>query len=303
MPRLAFAFAIAVFLLGGSRASCAQELHLWGEELGPTFDVLAQDNLSGFLQLSGKHETHFPGLPRFRTVRAPRSPLRNLRAVAADFPGMRVSRKAAGIMVMRQKGVPEDILRIRIAHLELKDICFGDIYSATRALMIILRTPEVTAYASANHIEISPTGRSGFFSGGSGCGLPPPGMPHFSASMKNVTVGQALERVFKAFPGEILVYWNVAEVQEEGSSSAREQSQMVPNFYSECRSMPKGDSVFRTQAPDIPDPFCLPPEVFMALPNRLLMQIQTPYELTGRQVYFWFFRRKQLRDRMLITSG
>jgi hypothetical protein len=302
MLRFAFSFVVAVCLMGGSGASRTQELHLWGEELGPIFDVLAQDNLSGFLQLSGKHEMHLPSLPHFRTVATPKSPLRDLRATSRDVPGMHVSRNAAGIVVMKQKGVPGDVLRIRITHLELKDICFGDIYSASTALMIILRTPEVAAYATANHTEISPNGRSGFFSGGSGCGLPPPGMPHFSASMEDVTVLQALERVLQAFPGEVLVYWNVPEVQEE-RSFAREQSQMVPKFHSDCNSTPRGDVVFRTPAPNLPDPFCLPPEAFIAPPGTLLGQIQRPHESTGRQVFFWFFRRKEVRDGMLITSG
>jgi hypothetical protein len=306
MPRFVFAFLFVACLVNGSDAGRPQELHFWGEELGPIFDILARDNLSGFLQLSGEHEMHLPSLPIFRTVAIPSSPLRDLRAVVADVPGMHVSRNAAGIVVMKQKSVPDDVLRIRITRLELKNICFGDIYSATSALMIIFRTPEVAAYADANHIELSPGRSGGIGTGigtGAGCGSRPLEARHFSASMKNVTVLQALERVFGAFPGEILVYWNVPKVQEKGSSSAGEQSEMFPNFYSECSSTPREDSVFRTQEPNLPDPFCLPPAAFMALRSRLLMQIQMPHESTGRQVFFWFFQRKRFGDRMIITGG
>ncbi|HET6175481.1 MAG TPA: hypothetical protein VFE61_01020 [Candidatus Sulfotelmatobacter sp.] len=107
---------------------------------------------------------------------------------------------------MRQKRVPADILDIRISHLTFEDDCFHGIYSANRALMLILQAPEVSGYLNSHNIAV--IGMGSGVGIGAGCGLPPLGPPHFSASGDNGTVAEALERVLKEFPDEILVYWN-----------------------------------------------------------------------------------------------
>jgi hypothetical protein len=212
-------FALLAFVWLGSRV-CAQEEHFWGEELGPIFDVLTPEHLSGFLEFSEDYDAmRLPSLPQFRTVPiSKKSPLQDLRKIVASVHGLEVSQSANGRFLIRQRGVPADVLNIRISHLTFEDNCFHDIYSANRALNIILQAPEVSAYAGRRDIGMQPF--AGGIGIGSSCGLPPRGTPHFFGSVDNVTVGQALEKVLQEFPGEILVYWDLPKIRDQAASGS-----------------------------------------------------------------------------------
>lgn len=291
-------------VVGLMSAAYSQEPHYWGEELSPIFEVISQDHRSGFLEVSqGYYPMRLPGLPQFRTgTTNENSPLQNLRKIVANVPGMAVSQSTNGTFLMRQKSVPADILDIRIGHLRFADDCFHDIYSANRALMLILQAPEVSGYLNSHNIAV--IGMGSGVGIGAGCGLPPLGTPHFSASVDNVTVAEALERVLKEFPGEILVYWNFPKEQDTTAATAsrHKRPQLLPNFFSQCQSS-LGDAVSRTPSPDLTDPLCLPPAAFSsAFPGWLFPIRQFSIGPARRRVYFHFFSENGSARRQLSRA-
>ncbi len=273
----------------------AQEMHFWGEELNPIFDVLAQDNSSAFVALSGQYgPTNLPAVPHFTTqVTKSGSPLQDLSKVAASVPGMHVQQQVDGIFVLQEKGVALNVLDVRIKHLVFTDVCFQEVYSANRALTIILLTPEVAAFAVAHHMELGPSASAGGITRGMGCGERPTRLPHLAGTFDNISVAQAFEKVFQAFPGEILVYWNFPKDDPKRDTSQNYVKPTLPNFYADCHPA-------RVDA-SVPDPFCLPPSSFSEPASLLFLNelIVTP----RRRISFWFFRRAPFGKKRLITSG
>jgi len=117
----------------------------------------------------------------------------------ADHPKMRVTQEADRQIRILESGVPRDVLKVRI-----RRVSFDDVYDVIAAQKSITSQPEVQSFMKANEIN-SHLSRFGY-----GIGLrqqPEPGLPHISATLENVTVRQALDRLLKPFPG-IWVYEN-----------------------------------------------------------------------------------------------
>jgi hypothetical protein len=294
MLRTIIAFVALISLAVGARA---QEMHFWGQELSPIFEVLGQGNLSGLLEISGQYDpTGLPGIPQFQaTARTGASPLQNVRQTVRNVPEMRVEQHTNGTFIIKQRGVPTDILDIQISHLAFEDLC-DKIYSSNRALSVILRAPEVVAYANSHKIGLETSG-GGIGTGGgvgSGCGQRPFGSPpHISGSIDHVTVLQALERVFQAFPGEVLVYWDFPERKNGLHNKSNGTRHLSSLFSSDCRLVTGQDSVSTITPVGLPDPFCLPSASFSALPSLFPTVLEAPAQ---RRVFFWFFSSRLLKN-------
>src|SRR5260370_35158620 len=102
MLRPAFVF---LFVVGMLVPLQGQELHFWGEELKPIFEVLQKADLSGSVEFAGRCDpAHLPGFPQFgRAATNERSPLAVLRDIAANDTAMRVSQDGDGTIQMRAK--------------------------------------------------------------------------------------------------------------------------------------------------------------------------------------------------------
>lgn len=161
--------------------------------------------------------------------------------------------------------------------------------------MIILKAPEVVAYASEHNIATDPSPRgSAGLSRGPGCGLPaPPGFPRLSGLLDNVTVWLAFERVFQAFRGETLVYWNSPKghSKRDRFNPRKTTHEALLNSHSGC---PQPSNT------DPPDPLCLPATKSSALPALFPIEPDPPPQ---RRVRFWFFCRKKFGEKTLITGG
>jgi hypothetical protein len=129
---------------------------------------------------------------------------------------------------MIEKNVPTDILNLRIGH-----ILFGSegsgVYSGSEALELILRSPEINPFMKAHDIKwplfdyrvvslesdaatirdlpriegtnvIAPPEKPAV-------GTNPDWVTHIAGSLDNVTFAEAMDQVFKTFPG-ILLYEN-----------------------------------------------------------------------------------------------
>jgi hypothetical protein len=288
-------FMLAIYL-GLAIVAQAQELHLWGEELGPVFDVLRQGGQSAFVELSGPcNLPSLPRVPQFNTAfHTNRSALEQLQEVVRGS-GMRVSRSSDGIFLVRPKSVPRDILSIRIAHVVFEDYSGADVYSANAALEAVLKAPEIVHYAMNHDISLGPRARGGSWIIRAKR-LPPSG-PHLSGSMDNVTLRQAIQRIFQTFPGEILVYWDCPKPLKRRISAAAQN--VEPQRSNSCPSDLDG-TAGSIRPEGLPDPFCLPPSTFINPPPTDYVLGEPPSQ---RRFLFRFFSRKKFGDRPIITSG
>ena len=120
-----------------------------------------------------------------------------------DNSPLQVKQDEKGLIRFFEPSVPDDILSIRINHIAFDGsgtFWHGGVYTPTDAVRIIVRSPEVLAFAKAHHIE------SMLFSGvmavpGNLEGQWPASQPRITGSLDNVTVLQALDHVLSTFPG------------------------------------------------------------------------------------------------------
>jgi len=296
---------VLLFVVGMLVRVQAQELHFWAEELRPIFEVLQQADLSGSVELAGRCDpARLPGFPQFGSP-APtkRPPVATLRDIAANDPAMRVKQDPDGTIRMREKGVPTDILNVRISHISFEDYAHHDIYTANLALRVILSAPEVVAYAKTHNIALGRSLGAGIGAVGMGYSQWPPGSPHISASLDNITVLEALNRVLRAFSGEVLVYWNCPETrtkkeqhQPKNPDKQREES----NPSSDCPPSP-GDAQSSVFPAGLPNPLCMPRSAPSRLPQ-LFLALEEPSR--QRTIFLWFFSMKKgFGGKMLIVSG
>jgi hypothetical protein len=160
--------------------------------LWPLFESLRQANVSGSLEFSGNCGTGTSAdWPRWRILSSSSgTPLQVARETFADDPSIQVMQDADGTVRMIQKGVPTDLLNLRIS-----EIPHFLAYDANAARQTILWAREVEAFRLAHHIPM-PSGSA--IMGGAGTPVDPP--QSFDA-MHDVTVSQAMDRVLKTFPG------------------------------------------------------------------------------------------------------
>ena len=103
-----------------------------------------------------------------------------------------------------QKGVPQDILSIRIKHISFNGVySTGDfgVSSPNEALHIILDAPEVLQFLREHDIRVL------FTDYGIGAAVTGQSNSHISGSINDMTLREALDYVLKTFPG-IWVYEN-----------------------------------------------------------------------------------------------
>lgn len=194
--------AIAIFV-SSSIWSCAQVTSASGPKfsapLRPLLQALAKSGVSGSLAFSG-HCTGFPqDLAHLRVSSTSEgAPLQLARETFSDDPAMQVSQDPDGTIRMKERGTSTELLDVKISHVPFE----FTVYSLRGALYyFILRAPEVSAFADAHDIQVPFIGMGGQqFNTDS---------PHISisASMDNLTLSQAVDRLVKTFPG-IWVYEN-----------------------------------------------------------------------------------------------
>lgn len=201
-------FAFAIFI-SASIWSCAQITSARGPKivtpLRPLLEALDRAGLSGSLELSGHCGVGLPqDLPHMRapTVSGG-SALRLAREIFLDDPAMQVRQDPDGTIRMKENGTPTELLDVRINQVSFEKNGMPlqyAVYSPGTALYyVILKAPEVVAFAKAHDIEIRFVGTIGMN------GQFPADAPHISGSMGDLTLLQALDRLLKTFPG-IWVY-------------------------------------------------------------------------------------------------
>jgi hypothetical protein len=171
----------------------------------PILGILDNAKQSGSLEFSGPCNSFvnpgFPEFPRVSTVASnDGSTVQKLRNLFKNDRAMRVKQDSDGTIRMRERGVPRDILNVRIGHISFDT---GGGFNANAAVNLILSAPEVKLFMKSRRI-VWPYG------GNAATGLvgaPPPTLPHISGQMENVTVSDALGRILTTFPG-IWVYEN-----------------------------------------------------------------------------------------------
>jgi hypothetical protein len=303
MPRLVLTLALVVSLI---TTASTQTVHSWGAPLEPIFEALGMSKTSVFVELTGRcvPVPDFPPL-RFPAL-AGEAPVQALREVASYDPAMRVKAGRNGTIQMKEKRVSNDLLKVRLARLVFEDSARNGIYTANVALQIIMRSPEVVSFMEAHHIAPWPTGGG---IGGSDQGHWPPGSPHVSGSVNNVTVAEALEHVLRAFPGEVLVYWDCPAgggAPRRTSAPLNQVRLAPPNFFRACQAE---SAVEQASSPlvgsELPDILCMPPSAFsnivLLLPEELWVS-QGPEQ--QRKIVIRFFAMKRLTDgKMLIHDG
>jgi len=230
-----------------------------------------------------------------RTAIAASSPLTTLREITASDPGMEVGQDSDGTIRMVEKGVPSDILNIRISHIVLENYAHHDIHSANFAVRVILSAPEVQSFM-ATHDMVAPQLNGGGISVPYGAvEVWPPESPHISGSLDDVTVSEALDRVLSAFPGEVLVYWDCPATHSKTESNRTKTSHKQGDQSSPSVNCPTS-AVFPT---DLPNPLCMPSSALSRLP-----QLLTPTEPSHqRRVFFFFFAMKWFDGRILLVGG
>jgi|HubBroStandDraft_2_1064218.scaffolds.fasta_scaffold48269_2 hypothetical protein len=300
------AFVLLLFIgmlvpIRGQELHLWGQLHPWGQELKPIFEVLQKADLAGSVELAGRCGSALPGFPQFGS--APTngsSPLAALRAIAANDQAMQVKQDRDGTIRMREKGVPTDILSIRISHILFEDFAHHEIYSASFAAGVILSAPEVVAYAKVHNIALHPWSEGIAAGVGAGYSQRPPGAPHISGSLDNVTVLEALNHVLGAFPGQVLVYWDCPERQEKNepkqtTNSGKQPVQADPP--SDCAA--SSDAQSAVLPAGVPNPFCIPRSALSSLPQWL----RAPTEPRQRRILLRFFMMNKVGGNLLVGTG
>jgi len=132
---------------------------------------------------------------------------------------------------MREKGVPTDILNVKISHISFEDYAHHDIYTANGAVQVILSAPEVVAYAKTHDIALNP-----WVSGISGGAAPAGRRPHSREKKLLRPDGSLFRRTYTPA--------SVAEMRELHSTRIQRHSQFVSCQSFQCcaNSSPRKDS-------------------------------------------------------------
>lgn len=284
---------LLLVLLGFLLPARAQEFHYWGEELKPILVVLQEAHLSGSIALTGRcSQTQLPGFPQFSNAAASASsPLAALREITAGDPAMEVKQDAKGTIRMVEKGVPRDILNVRISHILFEDYSHHEIHSANLAVHVILSAPEVKSFMATHNITAPQVSGPGVVTGGPGESVWQANAPHISGSLESVTVSEGLDRVLAAFPDEVFVYWNCPKTIEHSQGSRARlgrERQEESNPFMDCPASELGGVTSGIEVPTgVPNPFC------MRLPFSDLAQLfptpnsgEPPHQ---RKIFIFFF--------------
>jgi hypothetical protein len=209
--RLALSLACVLVALVGSPGQQVEQPKYVGSDLLPIVETFDSARLSGSLVFSGRCPVGYtPDLPEFLPPGTNGiSPLQRLRQLLPEGSPLQVIREPNGLIRIGDPNVPDDILSVKIKHIAFDGsgtFWRGGVYRPSDAVGVIVRSPEVLAFAGAQRID------SMLFSGAGGVpgnmtGQWPAGQPRISGSLENVTVGEALDYVLRTFPG-LWVYEN-----------------------------------------------------------------------------------------------
>ena len=172
--------------------------------LQPLFEALANAKVSASMEVSGSCEALLPELPNIQSpTSAEGRVLEVAREMLANNPAMKVTADPDGTIRIRQSGIEDDLLNVRLRYINFGGPSpDGGYYSPNLALFSVVGAPEVSAFMKAHDVEWQQ--RPLFVST---IGVTPPWFPHLSGSLENVTVSQVFDHVLKTFPG-IWVYEN-----------------------------------------------------------------------------------------------
>jgi len=190
--------SLVMCLLPVARAGGVKE----NEMIYPLVKVLADAGVSGSMEISGA--CGGPGLPTQITI-TPATDAGNIVEVVKTIlqrdSAMKVKQDRDGTVRMKEAGIPEDILKVKIRDLNFQDS--AGLYVPDEAVLWIMTAPEMARFRKSHGVEWSPLLVMG--RGHSGPTLTR--LPHVSESLHDVTVSQALDYFLKTFPG-IWVYKN-----------------------------------------------------------------------------------------------
>jgi hypothetical protein len=157
---------------------------------------LSKAGVSASLEFSGLcNSTDFPSF-RFPTG-LDRPSIQIVLDMFSENPEMQVWQGTDGIIRISGAETPEDLLRVRISRVTFSKDQATDrpLFDPTEATWAILSTPEVRQFAAVHKIEWHAEALH----------LPHAPLsaqsPHVSGYLTNVTVSQALDYLFKTFPG------------------------------------------------------------------------------------------------------
>jgi len=156
------------------------------------------------MEIRGQCESgNFPEIPNIiQPESSEENILRTVRNMFADDPAMQIMQDEGGTIRMKELGVSDDILRVKVRNFKFADVPNGGVYAPDTAVLRVMVSPEVARFRASRKIEWV----AAFYLTGT-LGPPSPELPHVSGSMQNVTVSEILDRVLKTFPG-IWVYEN-----------------------------------------------------------------------------------------------
>ena len=164
-------------------------------------DVLRQGATSGsIISAADDCEMADSQIPVPTSIHAPKqtgSTVEQLKDMFSEISGMVVTKDSNGIIRMVQKGVPTDILdlRIRFVVFSPSNAPFPQLFHGPNmALVTILSSPEVRLFMKQHNITPPPSRLEGHM----GQNLPP-----LTGQLHDVTLSQALDYVLQSFPG----YW------------------------------------------------------------------------------------------------
>jgi len=200
-------FAIIFRLTAFVVLTCASLLAQDSKRVGiirGLLQVLNKASVSGSTEIRGQCESgNFPEIPNIiQPESSEENILRTVRNMFADDPAMQIVQDEGGTIRMKELGVSDDILRIKVGNFKFADVPNGGVYAPDVAVLRVMVSPEVARFRASRKIEWV----AAFYLTGT-LGPPSPELPHVSGSMQNVTVSEILDRVLKTFPG-IWVYEN-----------------------------------------------------------------------------------------------
>jgi len=194
---------LLLLLMSGSTCLCqsrgGQDYHA---SIEPIMEVLRSAKVSGSLEYWGSCNNEHQ-VPDFPPVAMPSSssgsPLQVLSEMFAKDENMQVTQGADGTVRMVEKGVPQDLLNVKIKHISFDEEHEKryPMYFPGNVLWLITHSVEVQAFMKDHDIRELWTMINESSSA----------VPRVSGELNNVTLSEALDYMLKTFPG-IWVYEN-----------------------------------------------------------------------------------------------
>jgi hypothetical protein len=194
--------------------------------------ILSEAQVSGSLSYWGpgpcsSDEGHYPLAPPLRRANSSGPVLEVLQEMFAGDPKMRVTQEPGGVVRMSETDVPRDLLDVKIHHISFDPPPgAGRLHGPNMALKLILSSPEVQAFRKVH--KIGPF--SDVFLMPSDAGSD---RPSVSGHLEDVTVSQALDYIFKTFPG----FWIYGNCPSERKG---EERNVYFSFYENDPTQPSG---------------------------------------------------------------